>query len=290
MSGVIRIATRGSQQATTQAQHLAMQIEAQGHRCELVIVDTTGDRSQSANVPLHSIGGLGVFTKEVQHAVLDGRADIAAHSAKDLPTERPVDLEIGAVLARRNPADALIGRTFDDLGVGAIVATGSVRRRAQLREHRSDLVFEELRGNIGSRLEKIPNNGAIVMAIAALEILDLTDRVAERLDPRIFVPAVGQGAVAAECRIDDLTTLSILRKVSDITTYDNVSIERAYLAELGSGCSAPVGAFAADGRLTVFLGGDSGNYRATYDLTGVRDADLALAAQAARTARREIGV
>ncbi|MGA0356748.1 MAG: hydroxymethylbilane synthase [Ilumatobacteraceae bacterium] len=255
---VLRLATRSSPQARTQASAVAEALAASGHPCELVFVDTEGDRSQSAGTPLHTIGGRGVFTKEVQRAVLDGRADLAVHSAKDLPTEGVDELAVAAWTARRDPRDALIGRSLDDLAEGATVATGSVRRRAQLAERRPDLTFIELRGNIGTRLERIPAEGAIVMAVAALEVLGLTDRIAEVLDPMRFVPAVGQGCVAVECRSDDEEARSALSAVDHEPTARAVTIERAFLAELGSGCSLPLGAHVSGGTLHSFLAGADG--------------------------------
>ncbi len=289
MSVVIRLATRGSRQAVAQAEGVQSALALHGVKSELVIVNTHGDRTQSANIPLHEIGGLGVFTKEVQEAVLDGRADAAVHSAKDLPTERPFELEIGAVMARRSATDALIGRKLEELEPGATIATGSVRRRAQLAEARPDLNFIELRGNIESRLQKIPRDGAIVMAVAALEVLDLTTLIAEELDPTMFVPAVGQGAVAVECRGDDAMTVAALKSINDVATLTSVTIERAYLGELGEGCSAPVGAHVDRQRLTAFLGGREMNFRSTIELSGEvqRDVDAArrLAADAKTAAR-----
>ncbi len=230
---------------------VASALAASGVDAELVLVETTGDRR--LDVPLHTIGGQGVFVKEVQQAVLDGRADAAVHSAKDLPSESHPALRIAAFTARRDPADALIGRSLAELAEGATVATGSVRRRAQLAAVRPDLRFEELRGNIARRLSLIPDDGAIVMAVAALEVLGETARVAERLDPRQFVPAVGQGCVAVEARVDDDDVLAQLGLVDDPATRHAVEVERAYLAELGSGCSLPVGGHAAGDVLHVFL-------------------------------------
>jgi hydroxymethylbilane synthase len=218
---------------------------------ELVFVDTVGDRRQ--DVPLHTIGGQGVFVKEVQRAVLDGRADLAAHSAKDLPSTPGEGLVLAAFCERRSAADALVGAALDDLAVGAPVATGSVRRRAQLAAVRPDLRFSELRGNIQTRLSKLPEGGAIVMAVAAMQILDITDRIAQVLDPVAFVPAVGQGCVAVECGADDAHTAGLLAAVDHAATRSAVEIERAYLATLGSGCSLPVGAHVVDGVLHAFL-------------------------------------
>lgn len=249
----LRIATRSSAQATTQARAVADALEAAhpGLSVELVFVDTVGDQRQ--DVPLHSIGGQGVFVKEVQRAVLDGRAELAAHSAKDLPSTPAEGLAIGAFTERRSPEDALVGSTLFDLAPGAVVATGSVRRRAQLSVLRPDLRFEELRGNIQTRLSKIPGGGAIVMAVAALQILDLTELIAERLDPTMMVPAVGQGCVAVEYATSDETTGALLSSIDHIPTRHSVELERAFLARLGSGCSLPVGALAARGTLRAFL-------------------------------------
>ncbi len=255
----VRIATRSSAQAWAQAEQVARTIE----RChptvavELVAVETTGDLRQ--DVPLHEMGGQGVFVKEVQRAVLDGRAELAVHSAKDLPSVPAPGLVIGAFCPRRDPRDALVGRSLADLGVGAVVATGSVRRRAQLAELRPDLRFVELRGNIGTRLSKVPDDGAIVMAVAALEVLGLTDRIAEVLDPDQMVPAVGQGCVAVECRSDDLIARDVLASVDHGATRDAVELERAYLAELGSGCSLPVGFHAAGADAWRYLSGPRGS-------------------------------
>lgn len=249
---VLRVATRRSPQARTQAQAVADTIAAAtGRVVELVFVDTAGD--QRRDVPLHTIGGVGVFTKEVQAAVLDGRADIATHSAKDLPTT-PVDgLTIGAFCARRDPADVLVGRALAELSEGATVASGSVRRRAQLAALRPDLRFVELRGNIARRLEQVPDGGALMMAAAALEILAMTELIADRLDPSTFIPAVGQGCVVAECRVGDDEVLAALSSADDRAARLAVEVERAFLAALGTGCSLPIGAHVAGGGLHAFV-------------------------------------
>lgn len=286
----IRIATRGSAQAVTQAETVADQLRREGCVVELVLIDTHGDRTQSANVPLHSIGGQGVFVKEVQLAVLDGRADVAVHSAKDLPTTPHEGLVIGAYTRRRSAADALVGRPLVDLPSEATVATGSVRRRAQLRRARPDLEFVELRGNIHTRLGKVPEGGSIVMAVAALEVLGLTENIAEILDPAEFVPAVGQGCVAVECRRRDRRLLEALESIDHSDTRTEVSVERAFLAELGSGCSLPVGAFVDAGKLYTFLAGDRSGIIVsdTIELSGELDADLHLAGRAAKTAHEHV--
>jgi hydroxymethylbilane synthase len=286
----IRIATRGSLQALTQSEGVAEFLRTAGFDTELVRVDTLGDRTQADNVPLHSIGGQGVFVKEVQRAVLDGRADVAVHSAKDLPAGDAEGLQLGAFLPRRSAADVLIGNTLDGLAVGAPVATGSVRRRAQLRLVRPDLEFRELRGNITTRLERVPEGGAIVMALAALEVLGITDRVDDVLDPTRFVPAVGQGCVAVECRIGDREIGAAVAAIDHAPTRRAVTIERAYLDELGAGCTLPVGAYVDGELLHVFLADDAGLTAVTraVELSGEGSHDLDTARQTAREARETV--
>jgi hydroxymethylbilane synthase len=284
----LRLATRSSPQARTQAEIVAGHLgSVTGLAVELVFVDTMGDQRQ--DVPLHTIGGQGVFVKEVQRAVLAGDADLAVHSAKDLPSQPADGLALAAFCERRNPHDALIGRALDDLPEGATVATGSVRRRAQLAAVRPDLSFVELRGNIHTRLGKLPEGGSLVMAMAALEILGLTDLVAEQCEIDVMVPAVGQGCVAVECRSDDRTTLDAVAAIDHSASRAAVEVERAFLAELGSGCSLPVGAH-ADGRvLRAFLGADDPASRPpaidVVSLTGDREHDLDLARSTARRLR-----
>jgi hydroxymethylbilane synthase len=205
------------------------------------------------------------------------------HSAKDLPSDPSPGLDLAAFCARRNPRDALVGATLDELPIGGTVATGSVRRRAQLSVVRPDLQFVELRGNIATRLSRVPAGGAIVMAVAALEILGLTDRIAEVLSTELFVPAPGQGCVAVECRSDDQSTRALLSPIDHEPTRRAVSAERAFLAELGTGCSLPVGAHAAGSLLTGFLA-DPRVARHEVATVVLPDDDAQVAAQAARLA------
>jgi hydroxymethylbilane synthase len=258
---------------------------------ELVIVETTGDRR--TDVPLHAIGGQGVFVKEVQQAVLDGRADVAVHSAKDLPSgPSPEGLVLAAVPPRGDPRDSLVGSTLDGLAPGAQVATGAVRRQAQLADLRPDLVFVDLRGNVDTRLTKVPAGGAVVVAQAALERLGRTDRVAEILPVDVMVPQVGQGALAAECRADDERTFDRLAAIESGVDRGLVDLERAFLAELGGGCDRPVGAHAyvdADGHpvLRSFLAGPGGVWR---DRRHGAVRDMTWAVLAAREAAAAVGV
>jgi hydroxymethylbilane synthase len=238
----VRIATRGSRLARWQAERVAALL---GGDVELVIVSTTGD--QRTDVPIWTIGGTGVFVKEVQQAVLEGRADLAVHSAKDLPSETADGLVLAAVPERADPRDALVGKPLADIPTGGRVGTGSVRRQAQLAAVRPDIGFESLRGNIETRVAKAADFDAVVVALAALERLGLTDRVAEVLQPSVMLPQVAQGALAVECRADDAGTLERLRAIDWPGARLAVEAERAFLRRLGGGCDLPCGALAAVG-------------------------------------------
>src|SRR4051794_37789638 len=246
---MLRAATRASALARLQTDLVAA---ALGEHVEPVIVQTTGDRR--TDVPIWQLGGQGAFVKEVQAAVLDGRADFAVHSAKDLPSASPEGLVIAAIPERVDPRDALVGRRFDDLPVGARIGTGSVRRRAQLSWARPDLTFAGLRGNIETRLAKAGDFDAIVVAAAALHRLGRDDVIAEVLDVSVLLPQVGQGALAVECRIDDEEVQRRLASIEHRPSRQAVDAERAYLREIGEGCELPVGALATvddDGGITV---------------------------------------
>jgi hydroxymethylbilane synthase len=232
--------------ARWQADEVARRIEAspagEAVTVELVLVETSGDRRQ--DIPVWEMGGQGVFVKEVQAAVLDGRADLAVHSAKDLPSAPTPGLTLAAVPVRADPRDALVGAGLDDLVPGAPVATGSVRRRAQLAWIRPDLTFTGLRGNIATRLSRVPAGGAMVVAVAALERLGLLSRATQILAPDVMLPQVGQGAIAVECGHGQRATLDLLSVIDDRTAHAALDVERAFLARLGSGCDLPVGAYA----------------------------------------------
>jgi hydroxymethylbilane synthase len=246
----LRLATRGSPLALFQARRIAAILERAGAvgPCELVVVATSGD--VRAEVPVAEIGGQGAFVKEVQTAVLEGRADVAVHSAKDLPAQTPPGLVLACAPERADPRDALVGARLDDLAPGALVATGSVRRRAQLAWLRPDLTFCELRGNMATRLQRAEAIGAGVLALAALDRLGLADHVTEVLEPGALLPQVGQGTLAAECRADDDAVRRILDVADDPVVHAGLDAERAFLAALGGGCTLPLGALAtadADG-------------------------------------------
>jgi hydroxymethylbilane synthase len=249
MTRPLRVATRASALAREQTARVGA---ALGVEIEPVVVSTRGDRDRTS--PIAAIGGTGVFVKEVQEAVLDGRADAAVHSAKDLPARAADGLEIGAFPTRADPRDALVGTALADLPAGATIATGSVRRRAQLANLRPDLTFAELRGNVPTRVERAARFDAIVVAVAALDRLGLRDRAADVLESTTMLPQVGQGALAVEHRGGDAETAALLASIDDAPTRAAVEAERAYLAELGGGCDLPVGALAGwfpDGTVTV---------------------------------------
>ncbi|MDQ4069999.1 MAG: hydroxymethylbilane synthase, partial [Actinomycetota bacterium] len=252
----LRAATRGSRLARAQTDYVAGLL---GVEVEPVVIDTQGDRQ--GDVPIWAMGGRGVFVKEVQAAVLEGRADFAVHSAKDLPSSTPPGLTIAAVPARADARDALVGKRLDALSPGARVATGSVRRRAQLAWLRPDLTFAGLRGNIDTRLAKAAGFAAIVVAAAAMERLDRSYDVTEVLPTEVMVPQVGQGALAVECRVGDDEVQAALAPVEHRPSRVAVDAERAFLAHLGGGCDLPVGALATvDGAGEVHLEGLLASY------------------------------
>ena len=246
----LRIATRGSALARWQAQHVAELLRARSPTIdiELVVIETTADRR--LDISIERMGGKGVFVKEVQEAVLDGRADLAVHSAKDLPSATPAGLMLASITERADPRDVLVGARYDELAQGAHLATGANRRRAQLAFHRPDLRFSDLRGNIATRLAKCSAYDAIVMAKAALDRLEPQLRangtmpaIVDVLDPSLMTPQVGQGALAIECRVEDdvrQTLVAIEHKPSRRA----VDAERAFLAELGGDYTLPAGAYA----------------------------------------------
>ncbi len=287
----LRLATRGSPLARWQAEHVAsLLVEAnQGLEVELVLVQTTGDIRRDA--PIVALGGQGVFVKEVQQAVLDGRADLAVHSAKDLPSVTAAGLRLAAVPERGEPRDALVGNTLHGLSEGASVATGSPRRRAQLGALRPDLHFVELRGNIGTRLERVPEGGAVVMAAVALHRLGLRDQIAQLLDVELVVPQVGQGALAVETRAGDDPVSELVAGIENPLSRLVVDVERAFLAELGGGCDLPVGAYASmrDGHIELrsFLAGPVSVWRGLA--SGAGGGAVALARAEARHALTAAG-
>jgi hydroxymethylbilane synthase len=243
----LRLGTRGSHLALWQANHVADRLRSviAPRPVELVIIETHGDRDQAT--ALAAMGGFGVFTKAIQNALHEHRADVAVHSLKDLPTIPEPGLELVATPPRGPTGDAFISnryRRFDDLPGGARIGTSSLRRRAQLLNHRRDLNLVDLRGNVETRLRKLTEQDldGIVLAEAGLVRLGLADRIKEILDPSWMLPAVGQGALGLECRSDDEATKAAVRPLCDSDTFTRVEAERAMLYALGGGCLVPIGA------------------------------------------------
>ena len=254
----LRIGTRGSPLALWQAHHVIGLLRAAIPELpvELVEIQTAGD--QVRDVPLVQLGGEGAFTKAIQQALLEDRIDVAVHSLKDLPTFLVPGLTLAAVPPRGPTGDALVSLkypSFDALPPGAIVATSSLRRKAQLLHRRPDLKLVDIRGNVDTRLRKLaePNLDATILAEAGLHRLGLAERITEVLDAAWMLPAVGQGALGIECRADDGPTRTVLEAIDHLSTHRAVLAERAMLRELGGGCHVPIGARSemATGTLTL---------------------------------------
>jgi hydroxymethylbilane synthase len=227
-----------------QTQHVVKLLRSAEPDLEVEVIDLETTADQRLDLRIVDIGGKGAFCKEIQSLVLEGHADLAVHSAKDLQAETPSGLRLGAVPERGDVRDALVGCRLADLRHGALVATGSQRRRVQLAELRPDLGFTELRGNIGTRLSRLGEFDAIVMASVALERLDLHPDVVDVLEPEVMLPQVGQGALAIECRDNDETALEVLGRINHQPSRTIVDAERDFLIELGGDCDLPAGAHA----------------------------------------------
>jgi hydroxymethylbilane synthase len=250
---MLTIGSRGSQLALWQARWVQARLEALGEPSRIEIIKTTGDKI--TDVPLSQVGAKGLFTKEIEEALIEGRIDLAVHSLKDLPTEMPSGLVLAAIPEREDPRDALIGCRLAELPQGAKVGTSSLRRAAQLHAARPDLRIESLRGNLDTRLRKLDQGQyeAIVLAAAGLRRLGWEARISELLDPELLCPAVGQGALAIETRDDGSRALEICRRLDHASTRAAVTAERALLAGLGGGCQVPIGCHATieKGRMRV---------------------------------------
>jgi hydroxymethylbilane synthase len=240
----LRIGSRGSQLALWQATHIAGLLRGQGHTVEIEIIKTTGDRLQE--VTFAQVGSKGMFTKEIEEALAAGSVDLAVHSLKDLPTELPEPFTLAATPPRVDPRDVFVSVNFENLAalpLGARVGTSSQRRRAQLKALRPDIEAVEFRGNVDTRLRKLAEGqvDAILLAAAGLDRLEKTEWVRERMEPREFCPAAGQGALGIETRKDDAATIAAVAFLDDAATRFAVTVERAALAALGGGCQVPIG-------------------------------------------------
>lgn len=248
MAETLRIATRQSPLALWQAEDAAARLKA-AHpdlEVELVTMVTKGDKLLDS--PLAKIGGKGLFVKELEAALYEDRADIAVHSMKDVPAVLPEGLHLAVILERENPHDAFVSnnyKTLEDLPQGAVLGTSSLRREAQLRKRRPDLQFKTLRGNVNTRLAKLDAGeyDAIVLACAGLQRLEFHDRIAQELPPELSLPAVGQGAVGIECRVDDPRVNALLAPLHHEDTATRVLAERAMNYHLDGGCQVPIAGY-----------------------------------------------
>jgi hydroxymethylbilane synthase len=287
----VRIATRHSPLARWQTDHVAALLRAVEPTIEIEVVAMASAADLRLDVPISEFGGKGVFAKEVQQAVIDGRADLAVHSAKDLPSVTVDGLFLGAVPPRGEVRDALVGRTLDALRPGDRVATGSNRRRAQLAHLVPGLEFSELRGNMATRLAKAPAFDAIVVAAVALQRLDLGDRLTDVVDVDRMVPQAGQGALAVEVRADDEVARALVARIEDARSRRAVDAERAYLAELGGDCTLPAGAHAtigADDEITLRAFLTSTDFAHVHRSTHVGHEPDKVGVVAAQTARSDV--
>jgi hydroxymethylbilane synthase len=268
---MLSIGSRGSQLALWQANYTKDRLEARGVECRIEIIHTKGDKI--TDVPLNRIGGKGLFTKEIEEALLDGRVDLAVHSMKDLPTELPRGLTVAAIPQRADPLDAIIGGKLRDLKFGATVGTSSLRRIAQLHRIRPDLKVVPIRGNVDSRINKVEKGeyDAIVLAAAGLRRLGWGDIISETFRADILCPAVGQGALAIET-LNEGPGHEACAPLDDPWTRLPVTAERAMLAELGGGCQVPIGAYATLENTDLFLTGavfsPDGSVMIRYTATG----------------------
>lgn len=243
----LRIGSRGSQLALWQANHISALLREQGHEVEIEIIKTTGDKI--TDVALAQVGTKGMFTKEIEDALAEGRVDVAVHSLKDLPTELPPGFELVAITKRVNPRDVLLSVKYHSvraLPKGARVGTSSLRRQAQLMVARPDLVIHPLRGNVDTRMRKLEEGeyDAIILAAAGLTRLGKTQLMREVLSEDFMCPAAGQGALGIEIRAGDRTTANYLAFLNDADARAATTCERALLNKLGGGCQVPIGAFA----------------------------------------------
>ncbi|MEM7705963.1 MAG: hydroxymethylbilane synthase [Pseudomonadota bacterium] len=243
----LRLATRESPLALWQARHVASLLEQSGGDVEVELVPMTTQGDQQLNQPLAAIGGKGLFLKELEQAMADGRADFAVHSLKDVPYELPDGFTLAAVLDRHDPRDALVSPRYaslDELPAGAVVGTSSLRRQAQLLNRRSDLTVRSLRGNVNTRLRKLDDGDydAIVLATAGLERLAMADRITQRINVEVSLPAVGQGVVAIECREDDDACIAVMRRLHHAPTHRLVTAERSFSEALAGSCQLPMAA------------------------------------------------
>lgn len=280
MKSTLRIATRKSPLALWQAEHVKARLLAAhpGLEVELVTFSTQGDKI--LDTPLAKIGGKGLFVKELEIAMLEGKADIAAHSIKDVPMDFPEGLYLSTILEREEPCDAFVSNKFDsldELPEGSIVGTSSLRRRCQLLSKRPDLQIKDLRGNVNTRLSKLDNGeyDAIILACAGLIRLEMSDRIKQRITSDWILPAVGQGAVGLEARKGDDDTLALINMLNHEDTSSRIRAERALNHQLQGGCQVPIACYAQlDGdtlHIRALVGEPDGSQIVSGEISGHRD-------------------
>lgn len=270
------IATRESPLALEQAESVKKLINALHPSIQIELLGITTEADRRLNVTLTDIGGKGLFVKELEEALFDGRADIAVHSVKDVPMELPPGLILPVMVRREEPRDAFVSndyQTLMQLPAGSVVGTSSLRRQTQLRALRPDIQFKHLRGNINTRLSRLDqgNFDAIILAGAGLKRMGLANRIRSYLSTEESLPAAGQGALGIECREGDEATLSLIRPLNDKTTFDCVSAERALCRRLGGGCKVPVAAFAQIKNGELWLRGLVANLTGSHILRAKRE-------------------
>lgn len=287
----IRIATRKSPLALWQAHYVkdALQSAHPGLEVELVTMVTKGD--VILDTPLAKVGGKGLFVKELEVAMLEGRADLAVHSMKDVPVDFPQGLGLVTICEREDPRDAFVSNHYsniDALPQGATVGTCSLRRQSQLQAYRPDLIIKELRGNVGTRLSKLDSGeyDAIILAAAGLKRLELEERIASFIEPEQSLPAVGQGAVGIECRLDDDRLIELLKPLAHKDTTDRVLCERAMNITLQGGCQVPIGSYAVlegdDLWLRALVGEPDGSHIVRGEIRGPRERAESMGVQLAQ--------
>ena len=287
----IRIATRKSPLALWQAHYVkdALQSAHPGLEVELVTMVTKGD--VILDTPLAKVGGKGLFVKELEVAMLEGRADLAVHSMKDVPVDFPQGLGLVTICEREDPRDAFVSNHYsniDALPQGATVGTCSLRRQSQLQAYRPDLIIKELRGNVGTRLSKLDAGeyDAIILAAAGLKRLELEERIASFIEPEQSLPAVGQGAVGIECRLDDDRLIELLKPLAHKDTTDRVLCERAMNITLQGGCQVPIGSYAVlegdDLWLRALVGEPDGSHIVRGEIRGPRERAESMGVQLAQ--------
>ena len=295
MSNSIRIATRKSPLAMWQAEHVTALLKGLYPDLDVQIIGMTTKGDKILDAPLAKVGGKGLFVKELEQGMLDGEADIAVHSMKDVPVEFPDGLHLAVIMEREDPRDAFVSNTFESfeqLPQGACVGTSSLRRQCQLSDLRPDLRIEPLRGNVNTRLAKLDAGeyDAIILAAAGLVRLGFEERIRSRIEPAVSLPAIGQGAIGIECRADDPRVNALIAALYHPDTADRVLAERAMNARLHGGCQVPIAGYAVldgdqllleglvgtpDG--TRILRAESSGPRADAEAIGVRVADALLA-------------